>query len=409
MTEIAIDKDEKKAKSKFSSIFSTSCGASVFMAVYVWFAIFNLYGLMYPLSKINLNDYQPDSFIRPLWDTEAKMAMKVYLSTRPEYDNHFLASEFEPMTSDQEGEKEQKDTVLLWEQYINTASLSKTFLISRLDCIANDDNENSCSNTDNDNGNNDVPVDPSLKFAREWLDTQDKALLEDDGSIISTIQSAAGQGIESTSILLTVGQGISKKLKSLSATLGLGEDTDSTKEDNTKNKGILARSNVHLPASSPIWSRLMNNSTIYVHAVLVRDEYYIDKPETTYDEAFTTLAQASRSNSLLLGKVDLVKYDTPTHLGKPNRILLWDIDYLFRKYVLCDQKVWGQRPPWDMEVTKPEYFAAYEQMQQMKIEGSGYPYWKPEVAIKYLIDEESYPMDIAQRSGMVSVMFRTMS
>ena len=167
--------------------------------------------------------------------------------------------------------------------------------------------------------NNDVPVDPSLKFAREWLDTQDKALLEDDGSIISTIQSAAGQGIESTSILLTVGQGISKKLKSLSATLGLVKDTTSTKEDDTKNKGIMARSNVHLPASSPIWSRLMHNSTIYVHAVLVRDEYYTDKLETTYDEAFTALAQASRSNSLLLGKVDLVKYDTPTHLGKPSR------------------------------------------------------------------------------------------
>jgi len=36
----------------------------------------------------------------------------------------------------------------------------------------------------------------------------------------------------------------------------------------------------------------------------------------------------------------------------------------------------------------------------MKIEGRGYPYGKPEVAIKYLIDEESYPMDLAHVSGM---------
>ena len=98
--------------------------------------------------------------------------------------------------------------------------------------------------------------------------------------------------------------------------------------------------------------------------------------------------------------------DTPTHLGKPNRILLWDLDYLFRKYVLMDPKFSQQRPPWDMEDTKPEYFEAYQKMQQMKAEGRGYPYWKPEVAVKYLIDEESYPMDIAHRSGMVSKYWR---
>ena len=58
-----------------------------------------------------------------------------------------------------------------------------------------------------------------------------------------------------------------------------------------------------------------------------------------------------------------------------------------------------------MEASKPEYFAAYQEIQQMKLEGKGYPYWKPEVAVKYLIDEESYPMHIAQRSGMVSKCF----
>lgn len=342
---------------------------------------------MYPLTKVNLDDFEPNSFINPLWETEAKMAMKVYLSTKANYDGSFVKSEFEA------GEKGTENIVLLWEESINAASLSKTFLISSRDCIEND----GCNDDEN------ARDDSSLNFAREWLDAQDKALLEDDGSIISTIQSAAGQGIESTSILLTVGQGISRKLNSLMVTLGLVDDT-TAKEDENDNDGVLARSNVHLPASSPIWSNLMNNSTIYVHVVLVRERYYVDKAEATYQDAYTAIEQAVDSHSLLLGKVDLVKYDTPTHLGKPNRILLWDLDYLFRKYVLRDQSFAQKRPPWDMEVTKPEYFAAYQQIQEMKAEGRGYPYWKPEVAVKYLIDEESYPMDIAHSSGMVSTL-----
>ena len=143
-----------------------------------------------------------------------------------------------------------------------------------------------------------------------------------------------------------------------------------------------------------------------MHVVVVPDEHYIDEPETTYEEAYTAIAKASRSHSLLLGKVDLVKYNTPEHLAKPNRILLWDLRYLFRKYVLRDQDAWNQRPPWDMEASKPEYFAAYQEIQQMKAQGQGYPYWKPEVAVKYLIDDESYPMQIAQSSGMVSFCSR---
>ena len=351
---------------------------------------------MYPLTRVNLDDFQPDSFIRPLWDTEAKMAMKVYLSTKEEYSQEFLRSELE---STAEGEEKAKDIVLLWQQPIDTASLSKTFLISSLDCIKEDNDEVPPCNTA-------TLIDPSLKFARDWLDSQDKALLEDDGSIFSTIQSAAGQGIESTSILLTLGQGISKKFNSLLETLGLVKNAP-TKEDGITSKGIEERSNIHLPASSPIWSTLMNNSTIYVHVVLVREQFYLDKPDLTLNEALVTLGQASRSHSLLLGKVDLIKYDTPTHLGRPNRILLWDLDYLFRKYIIRDQEV--GRPPWDMQITQPQYFAAYKQMQQMKVEGRGYPYWKPEVAVKYLIDEDAYPMDIAHVSGMVSESYRVLA
>ena len=354
---------------------------------------------MHPLTKINLDNYEPDDFIRPLWDTETKMAMKVYLSMKPKFEESFLLSEFETtLPPDQYEEQGQQDTVLLWKEYINAASLSKTFLISSLDCIGND---NGVCNTDDDV--DDESNDASLKFARDWLDTQDKAKLEDDGSILSTIQSAAGQGIESTSLLLTVGQGISNKINSLLVYLGIAKKEDDDGEEKiASSKGILDRSNVFLPKSSSMWKSLMSNSTIYVHVVVVREQYHLDKPDTTFNEASMALDQASRTHSLLLGTVDLVKYDVPNHLGKPGRILFHDLSYLFRKHILLNDEVAKQRPPWDMAVAKPEYYAAYEHAQEMKAEGSGYPYWKPEVAIKYLIDEDSYPMNLAHVSGMVS-------
>eukprot|EP00537_Pseudo-nitzschia_pungens_P009549 CAMPEP_0172380874 /NCGR_PEP_ID=MMETSP1060-20121228/70662_1 /TAXON_ID=37318 /ORGANISM="Pseudo-nitzschia pungens, Strain cf. cingulata" /LENGTH=783 /DNA_ID=CAMNT_0013108639 /DNA_START=77 /DNA_END=2429 /DNA_ORIENTATION=- len=372
MTEAGTESGKKEGQSKFGSIFSSSCAASVFMAAYVSFAMLNLYGMMYPLTRVNLDDFAPDSFIRPLWDTEAKIAMKVYLSTKARYSS--------------------KDIVLLWQQRIDTPSLSKTFLISSLDCI----NEEKACTADNTSDQNGASIDPSLKFAQEWLDSQDKASMEDDGTIFSTIQSAAGQGIESTSILLTLGQSV-EECQFRIRNLGIGKGYHDER-NYAASKGILERSNVHLPASSPIWSNLMNNATIYVHVVLVRDKFFSDNSDLTLNQANMALGQASRSHGLLLGKVDLLKYDPPSHLAKPNRILLWDVSYLFRKYILRDRIV--GRPPWDMEFTKPEYFAAYQQMQQMKAEGRGYPYWKPEVAVKYLIDEDAYPMDIAHVSGM---------
>jgi hypothetical protein len=55
-----------------------------------------------------------------------------------------------------------------------------------------------------------------------------------------------------------------------------------------------------------------------------------------------------------------------------------------------------------MAIMKPEYHEAHEIATQMKLSGSGYPYWKPEVSIKYLMDQDSYPQQLAQVSGMVS-------
>jgi hypothetical protein len=332
---------------------------------------------MYPLTFVDLTPFPPDSFVQPLWETEEKMHMKVYLSSTKKFNREFLEAEFR---SDDEVSK---DTVLLWAQdIVNAASLSKSFLLTSLDCSVKD----SC----------DSGTDASLKHAREWLDHTENALLQQDGGILSTI-SSAGEGIESTSMILTLYETASKKLVSLLSMLNI-IDGPSEKEENPASKGLLERSNVYLPPSSPMWSAIMSNSTVYIHVMLMRQNYKVENPESV-DEIADALGQASRTHSILVGQVDIVKYDTPSHLSKPGRILYKDLLYLAKRYILQDTES-TTTPPWDMQYSKPEYYAAYEKSKKMKEKGAGYPYWKPEVAVKYLIDEDSYPMDYAHVSGM---------
>jgi hypothetical protein len=337
---------------------------------------------MYPLTFVDLTTVPPDRMVNPLWETEENLHMKVYLSSNPKFGRSFLNSEFAEGAA-VEGDKStittDTDTVLLWKQDIAAASLSKSFMLTSLDCIQTE----SCEKEN----------DPSYKHAQEWLDHTDRMMLHQDDGIISTIQSA-GQGIESTSILLTFYQAISDKVVSLLSMLHPSEDI----EPQSTNKVVLERSAVYLPKSSPMWRNLMSNSTVHVHVVVMRQKYKASSAQNV-EEAGVALTQASRSHSLLAGQVGLVKFDEPNHLAKPGRYLHNDLIYLIKRYLLM-QVDESTRPPWDMESAKPEYFKAYQQAQQMKEEKAGYPYWKPEVAVKYLIDTDSYPVDIAQVSGM---------
>ncbi len=330
---------------------------------------------MYPLTFVDLTTTPPDRMVHPLWEIEEKLHMKVYLSSKPSFGRSFLNSEYD-------AEPTRTDTVLLWKQDISAASLSKPFLLSSLDCIPTE----TCTNEN----------DASLQHALEWLDHTEKSLLHQDGGVLSTIQSA-GQGIESTSILLTFYQAISEKLMSLLAMLNPTEDIETAKI-NSASKGILERSTVYLPRASPIWNSLMSNSSVYVHVMVMRQRYKASDAKSV-DEAAAALAQASRSHSLLTGQVGLVKFDEPNHLAKPGRLLYKDLIYLLNRYFLL-QLDESTSPPWDMATAKPEYFKAYQKAQQMKSDGASYPYWKPEVAVKYLIDTDSYPYDMAQVSGM---------
>jgi Cleft lip and palate transmembrane protein 1 (CLPTM1) len=92
----------------------------------------------------------------------------------------------------------------------------------------------------------------------------------------------------------------------------------------------------------------------------------------------------------------MVKYAPPTHISKPRRILLHDISFVIKQFFLGSK----ESPPWEMEHSKPKEHRMYQKSLEMKRDGVGYPYWKPEVAVKYVNDEQAYPGELVTLSGM---------
>jgi hypothetical protein len=341
---------------------------------------------MFPLAFLDLSAVPPSEYIHPLWknNDESQMHMKVYLSSQPKFQMDFLRSEFPtPPSDDQNAEPVQvanKDVEFIWDKRLTSASLSKNFLLTTLDC--NNDPKR-CEH------------DPSYKYANRWLDQSEKSMLEiAEGGILGAISASAGEGIESTSFLLTLYQSVSSQLSKLfrSKTLDGGLSVKSPESEE--------RVTINLHADSPLWHALQTNSTIYVHVALLlhRSSQTSGRwSPKSFEQAATALQQASRSNSLLLGQVNLIKYDLPHHISKPKRLLYRDIIYLFQRFVLSDDAIVA---PWDIAKSKPTEYAIYERSLAMKKDGKGYPYWKPEVSIKYVNDDVSYPAHLAHRSGL---------
>ena len=373
-------------------------------------ALYNLYLLMYPLSRINEQDLRdmiatdPAQAVRPLWNPHSEeLAMKVYLSTIPQFspanfvgsevelqDSNEIAKETETKTGTQERTTfHDGNTVLLWKQVIHEPSISKSVLLT-------------------------TTTKPQ-PFAVDWLDEQDHTLLstsnmdKNDGGILSTIQAAAGNGIESTSVLLTLYQKLTGWISDLwGLILGdsknvnqYGENLYQLEESHDKEKmeERAGRTVLHLSPNSPIWKNIQSNSTVHIHVVVVRQQYHVDQPRDA-EEGLNALRQAQRSQSLLIGQVSMIKHDVPHHIQKPGRILYHDLVWLFRRYVLQKHQNDIGSPPWDMEAAKPEFYRSYELARQMKLTKSGYSYWKPEVSIKYVIDGETYPISLIHASGM---------
>jgi hypothetical protein len=366
------------------------------MVLYISMAGFNLYKLMYPLAMIDISPVPESDFVQPLWKKAGSMHMRVYLSTRSKFSMAFIRSEYAGAQSSgeggengvQTGSKLPSDVALLWDEDLSSPAFSKSFMLTTLDC----DEKETCES------------DESFRYAASWLDEAEQLAVEQDEGGVLSVMSAAGQGIESTSFLLTAYQSVSKQTRSLLASVSLIPPLP--KEAVKAKPGLLDldRTMIKVPKTSPIWSTLGSNATLYVHVLVLRTEPQsgLKWPPTSMDEAMSSVDRASRTNSLLLGKVDMTKFDKPHHLTKPRRILVHDLVYLWKRYF----KGTREFPPWEMAYWKPEDYAKHEQLLEMKKNGATYPYWKPEVSIKYVNDESKYPIDYAGLSGMPMVQVK---
>ena len=377
------------------------------MALYVAMAVFNIYRLMYPLSAVNLDDFDANSFVKPLWTVqEETMHMRVYLSSQKDFSLKFLEAEFgDPASSygDESGNEQANvassssssspppnDVAILWDEEVSSPSFSKSFLLTSLDCQLDDE-----ATTTSDASQ---CHDESHAFAVSWLDQAEKIALErGEGGVIAAM-SAAGQGIESTSVLLTAYQSLTKQIKRGLAAVGLIPPLPKDDEEALDLAGILDRKTVKLPRNSAIWKAIQSNANIYVHVLLLRQTKgsSLSWPASSLQEATEVVRKAFGSHTALRGNVNMVKYETPHHIHKPRRYLYRDVLYFWNKYVKNSREM----PPWVMAITKPEEYSDYQKMLSMKERGEKYPYWKPEVAVKYINDQESYPIELAQLSGM---------
>jgi len=397
---------------KYGGIFSVSCGASVFMALYCAMAAVNLYRLMFPLSVMDLSQYDyPEDFVHPLWKTDSRdeMYMRVYLSTKSRFTLAFLQADTYRETTETEettNAHQGKPHVLLWDEKLDSPSFSKSFLLTQLDFTGEE-----CADAKDDEDDTTCRIqkqttDASYKYAVDWLDHAEhlaKAERDGEAGILSSLSAASGHGIESTSFLLTLYEALAKQLRSFLVYLGLFEKAG-TEDEDTSN--ILERKNVQLDPTSPIWSALHSNSTLFLHVIVLRsgknsvpDHLW---PPKSISDAERALQMASRSHSLLVGQVSLIKFDAPNHIGKPKRLLYRDLVYLWNKHIHYSREM----PPWVMAISKPEEYEAYQNAMSMKEKGQGYPYFKPEVSVKYVSDEDSYPINKAHESGMPVVKVR---
>lgn len=327
-------------------------------------------------------------FVKPLWTAEeATMHLRVYLSTKQYFALDFLDKEFD------EHNQKDNDVAILWDQQVSQPAFSQSFLLTSCD----DDNDDLCANDNN----------ASHQFAVSWLDHAEQVALErGEGGILATL-SAAGHGIESTSVLLTAYQALVKQVRQLWVKLGLRAASDQDDTESLDLANILERKTIFFAPESQIWQAVQNNKNLYVHVLLLRHNKgsTLLWPPTDAEKARAAVQNALREHSLLRGQVNMVKHEAPHHIHKPRRYLYKDIVYLYNKYIKHSREM----PPWVMAISKPEEYQAYETMQAIKARGETYPYWKPEVAVKFVRDHEAYPLEMAQLSGMPMVRLRPTS
>ena len=416
-------------------VFSLSTLATCLAVLYVVTAAMNLSRLMYPLQGVDLSAYPPSQLIKPLWSATAgasagngngrpqSTGMKVYLSTRPRFALDFLKADAKAnanANANAAPADDATDTVLLWEEPDATvSSLARSFILSG-ECNANGDGDDSTEeNTCASSSSSSLPS-SSFDFATKWLDdAEEKHALESGDAGVITAMHHAGEGIESTSLILSLYHAVSGGMDKMMLMIRGGSDDDATtatddskKKNKSSDPNDTARTIVPISPRSPIWKSILSNSTVHVHVVLTRhaedDAAAAAAAPTDLQEAAKRLRQSFQTNNAILGHVSMVKYDAPNHIGKPCRVLYHDVSYLFRRYIL--RSVADDEPkPWDIAESQPEEYQVYENAQQMKKDGIGYPFWKPEVSVKLVSADLAYPDELVGRSGMEVVQLQRQS
>lgn len=344
---------------------------------------------MYPLHGIDTSSMSLSELVQPYWNDLNGMGMKIYLSTLPQFHMDFLFDEFDEKTGGMIHESESKrtnhDTVLLWEESsisTSTLSLKKSFILTH---GQKQNNQNSTS----------------FEQAVNWLqDAEEKeAALNGQSGVKAVLSSAtAGDSIQSTSVLLTLYQKAEDFLSKAWKYISEGGSSEAIKSDEGHELSYEEFPRVIVPIvkNSSIWKMVLNNSTAYVHVVLTRNSKL--KHDSSFDITSKSFKRLAQSHNILFGNVNLVKHDLPSHISKPKRFLYRDILYIIRRLLRITKE--DEVEPWNMSITKATDHQLYEKSLKMKEEKRGYPYWKPEVAIKFVTDDQNYPVTHAGISGM---------
>ncbi|KAL7545046.1 hypothetical protein ACHAWF_008412 [Thalassiosira exigua] len=435
-----------KENSLVKNLFGLSTLSTLAAASYVYFAFSNLVNLMHPLRNLPadvVRNTPEERMVRPLWTDDAgggggggragggALGLRVYLSSEPEFSLDFLY-ENELSGRAEEGDEGEGGVVgdgksfLLWSE--DDAPAATGTFPSRSFVIVAGDGPNSCgaeggsegSGAERTCGPEQAEAQESIDFAHRWLEDaieHEKQLQSDGGGLMAAMNSAGG-GIESTSVLLTLYASVHKSVNGLaekaarivSGDGGAEEDAaakPSTKEEEEEEE---PKSVIYVSPRNSVWKSLMSSGEAYVHVLLVRQTPSPDpsrprllsaSPDPRH--AASRLQELHSKHDVLFGRVGMVKRELPLHVPSPKRLLYRDLLYVVKQYALCavadDGSCGATVPPWDVAHHQPKEQEEYRTARRQKKEGVKYPYWKPEVMIHLIQDDEGYPLDYSNRVG----------
>ncbi|KAL3822307.1 hypothetical protein ACHAXA_002622 [Cyclostephanos tholiformis] len=417
-------------KSVIRNLFSLSSLSSFAALYYVYFAFSNLKNLMYPLgniSKEDLKNIPKERMVFPFWswgggggsrNNIGVLGMRVYLSTKREFSLDYFSVNDEFGTSDDNGRNYKSTTIrdgesfLLWSED-NALEATKTFpsrsfVLVASDypsCDAKDDNAQVCR---------DGQQQKSFDYAHKWLEDsiQHEKQLQSDGGGIMAAMNSAGGGIESTSVLFTFYTSLHRNLKHLmEAVIQLftrGSGGEQKEMPEKLSDGEEPKSIIYISHNNPIWKSIMSNGTAYVHVLLIRqtpsaDGLRLISSSLDSRSAAMRLQQLHSQHNVVFGNVAMMKRELPIHVPSPKRVLYRDVLFILKKYGVCrlryDSSCSSMVAPWNSAYHQQQETQDYLLARTHRKQGVKYPYWKPEVMIHLIQDDEGYPLDYANRIG----------